>query len=83
MAKPTRRDVALMPVVLGAVAATRAEAQTSVPALDNASLAEVQEALAKGAPQALVTRQAQAARKRLDRAAAVAPGTTLNLGEGP
>jgi len=48
MAKPTRRDVAMMPVVLGAVAATRAEAQTTVPALDNASLAELQQALVKG-----------------------------------
>ena len=47
MAKPTRRDVAMLPVVLGAVAAGGAEAQTAVP-VDNASLADVQQALAKG-----------------------------------
>src|SRR5438270_648816 len=47
MAKPTRRDVAMLPVVLGAVASARAEAQTALP-LDNASLAELQQALAKG-----------------------------------
>ncbi len=47
MAKPTRRDVTLLPVVLGAVAAGRAEAQAALP-LDNASLAELQQALAEG-----------------------------------
>jgi amidase len=47
MAKPTRRDVTMLPVVLGAVAASGAEAQTALP-LDNASLAELQQALAKG-----------------------------------
>src|SRR4051812_40688819 len=47
MAKPTRREVAMLPVVLGAVASTRAEAQSALP-LDNASLAELQQALAKG-----------------------------------
>src|SRR5436853_3889650 len=47
MAKPTRRDVTLLPVMLGAVAAGRAEAQTALP-LDNASLAELQQALTKG-----------------------------------
>jgi amidase len=47
MTEPTRRDIALLPLVLGVVAASRAEAQMTVP-LDNASLAEVQEALAKG-----------------------------------
>jgi len=46
MAKPTRRDVAMLPVVLGAVAEGGAEAQTAVP-VDNASLADVQQALAK------------------------------------
>src|SRR5712671_4963977 len=47
MAKPTRRDVTLLPVVLGAVAAGRAEAQAAI-ALDNASLADLQQALAQG-----------------------------------
>ena len=47
MTEPTRRDIALLPLVLGAVAARRAEAQMTVP-LDNASLAEVLEALGKG-----------------------------------
>jgi len=47
MTNPTRRDIALLPIVLGAVAAGRAEAQMTVP-VENASLVEVQEALAKG-----------------------------------
>ena len=47
MTQPTRRDIALLPLVLGVAAAGRAEAQMTVP-LDTASLAEVQEALAKG-----------------------------------
>src|SRR5215813_11396892 len=47
--KPTRRDVALMPVVLGAVAAGRAEAQSAgFITVNNASLADVLQALAKG-----------------------------------
>ena len=47
--KPTRREVALMPVVLGAVAAGRAEAQSSGSiTVNNASLADVLQALAKG-----------------------------------
>ena len=48
MAKPTRRDITLMPVVLGAVAAGRAEAQQASIAVDNASLTDVQQALAQG-----------------------------------
>ncbi len=48
MTNPTRRDLALLPLVLGVAAAGRAEAQMTV-AIENASLAEVQEALAKGA----------------------------------
>src|SRR3954464_392063 len=48
MTEPTRRDIALLPLVLGAVAAGRAEAQMTVP-VENASLGEVQEALTKGA----------------------------------
>ena len=47
MAKPTRRDIAMVPIVLGALSASRAEAQGGV-ALDNASLADVQQALAQG-----------------------------------
>jgi len=47
--KPTRREVALMPVVLGAVAAGRAEAQSAgFITVNNASLADVLQALAKG-----------------------------------
>jgi amidase len=48
MTNPTRRDLALLPLVVGVAAAGRAEAQMTV-AIENASLAEVQEALAKGA----------------------------------
>ncbi len=47
--KPTRREVAMMPVVLGAVAAGRAEAQSSgFITVNNASLSDVLQALAKG-----------------------------------
>src|SRR5882672_8246122 len=46
--KPTRREVAMMPVVLGAVAAGRAEAQQASVAVDNASLTDIQQALAQG-----------------------------------
>src|ERR1044071_3679586 len=61
MAKPTRRDVTLLPVVLGAVAAGRAEAQTAPP-VDNASLAELQQALAKGTATASALTRAYLAR---------------------
>ena len=47
MTNPTRRDIALLPLVLGVAAAGRAEAQMTVP-VENASLTEVREALAKG-----------------------------------
>jgi amidase len=48
MTNPTRRDITLLPLVLGAGAvAGRAEAEMTVP-VENASLVEVQEALAKG-----------------------------------
>ncbi len=47
MTNPTRRDIALLPLVLGVAAASRAEAQMTVP-IENASLTEVQDALAKG-----------------------------------
>jgi amidase len=61
MAKPTRRDVTMLPVVLGAVASGRAEAQTALP-LDNASLAEVQQALTKGTTSASALTRAYLAR---------------------
>ena len=48
MANPTRRDIALLPLAL-AVVAGRAEAQQMTVPVENASLAELQEALAKGA----------------------------------
>src|SRR6185312_5786743 len=60
MTNPTRRDVALLPLVL-TVAAGRAEAQMSVP-VENASLTEVQEALAKGATTATALTRAYLAR---------------------
>ena len=43
----TRRDLALLPVVIGAMASGRAEAQTSL-AVENASLADVAQALSGG-----------------------------------
>src|SRR5205823_6171167 len=52
--KPTRREVAMMPVVLGAVASSRAQAQSAGAApssgitVENASLADVLNALTKG-----------------------------------
>jgi len=47
--KPTRREVAMLPVVLGAVAASRAEAQQrSGITVENASLADILQALTKG-----------------------------------
>lgn len=61
MSEPTRRDVALLPLVLGAVAAREAEAQMTVP-VDNASLAEIQEALAKGTTTASALARAYLAR---------------------
>jgi amidase len=47
MTNPTRRDITLLPLVLGTIAAGRAEAQMTV-AVENASLVEVQEALTRG-----------------------------------
>jgi amidase len=46
--KPTRREVAMLPVVLGAVAAGRAEAQQPGITVENASLADILQALSKG-----------------------------------
>jgi amidase len=48
MRKPTRREIAMLPVALGAIAsAGPAKAQPGI-AVDNASLADVQQALAQG-----------------------------------
>src|ERR1700733_14505171 len=43
----TRRDLALLPVVIGAMASGRAEAETGL-AIENASLADIEQALAGG-----------------------------------
>jgi amidase len=61
MTNPTRRDVTLLPLVLGVAAAGRAEAQMTVP-VENASLVEVQEALAKGTTTATSLTKAYLAR---------------------
>ncbi|HTE82230.1 MAG TPA: amidase family protein, partial [Reyranella sp.] len=47
MAKPTRRDLAMLPVAIAAAASGRASAQSGI-AVDNATLADVTEALADG-----------------------------------
>ena len=60
---PTRRDLALLPLALGAVAAAgRAEAQQMTVPVENASLVEVQEALAKGTTSATALAKAYLAR---------------------
>jgi amidase len=68
--KPTRREVAMMPVVLGAVAsgrAAQAQAQSGIP-LENASLAEVLQALSQGQVNAsALTRAYQARIESYDR----------------
>ncbi len=61
MTNPTRRDIALLPLALAVVAAGRAEAEMTVP-VENASLVEVQEALAKGATTATALTRAYLAR---------------------
>ncbi|CAN5185256.1 amidase family protein [soil metagenome] len=58
---PTRRDLAILPVVLGAAASGRAMAQSGI-AVDNASLAEVAQALADGRVTASALTQAYLAR---------------------
>jgi amidase len=60
--KPTRREVALMPVVLGAVAAGRAKAQSPGITVNNASLADVLQALTKGEANATSLTRAYLAR---------------------
>ncbi|HTR84062.1 MAG TPA: amidase, partial [Reyranella sp.] len=49
MTNPTRRDIALLPLALGVASAGQAEAQQMTVPVENASLAEVLEALGKGA----------------------------------
>jgi len=74
MTNPTRRDIALLPLALGAVAAGRAEAQQMTVPVENASLVEVQEALAKGATTSSALTRAYLARiEAYDKA-----GPTLN-----
>jgi amidase len=58
---PTRRDLAMLPVVLGAAASGRAAAQSGI-AVDNASLAEVTQALTDGKITATALTQAYLAR---------------------
>jgi amidase len=62
MAKPTRRDVTLLPVMLGAIAAGRAEAQQPGIPIDNASLADLQQALVQGKIKSTALTQAYLAR---------------------
>ena len=47
MKKPTRRDVTLASVAIGAVAAAGAQAQTAL-AVDNASMSDVIQAMTEG-----------------------------------
>jgi amidase len=58
---PTRRDLAMLPLAIGALASGRAEAQNSL-ALENASLADVQQALAEGKTTASALTRAYLAR---------------------
>ncbi len=61
MKKPTRRDVTLASVAIGAVAAAGAQAQTAL-ALDNASMGDVIQALAEGRTTATALTRAYLAR---------------------
>jgi len=58
---PTRRDLAMLPLAIGAMASGRAEAQPSL-AIENASLAEVLQALADGKTNATALTRAYLAR---------------------
>jgi amidase len=65
----TRRDLAILPVVIGAMAAGRAEAETGL-AVENASLADIQQALVGGKITASALARAYLARiEAYDRAA--------------
>ena len=61
MKKPTRRDVTLASVAIGAVAAAGAQAQTAL-AVDNASMGDVIQALAEGRTTATALTKAYLAR---------------------
>lgn len=61
MKKPTRRDVTLASVAIGAVAAAGAQAQTTL-AVDNASMGDVIQALAEGKTTATALTRAYLAR---------------------
>ena len=61
MKKPTRRDVTLASVAIGAVAAAGAQAQTTL-ALDNASMGDMIQALAEGRTTATALTRAYLAR---------------------
>ncbi|MEI7875018.1 MAG: amidase family protein [Alphaproteobacteria bacterium] len=61
MKKPTRRDVALASVAIGAVAAAGAQAQTAL-AVENASMGDVIQALAEGKTTATALTKAYLAR---------------------
>src|SRR5262245_14662499 len=58
---PTRRDLAMLPLAIGAMASGRAEAQPSL-AVENSSLAEVLQALADGKTNATALTRAYLAR---------------------
>ena len=61
MKKPTRRDIAVASVAIGAVAAAGAQAQTPL-AVDNASMGDVIQALAEGKTTATALTKAYLAR---------------------
>jgi amidase len=62
MANPTRRDIALLPLALGVAAASNAKAQQMSIPVENASLSDVLEGLAKGSTSATALTQAYLAR---------------------
>ena len=62
MANPTRRDLALLPVMLGVATLREAKAQQMTISVENASLTEVQEGLANGSTTATALTQAYLAR---------------------
>ena len=71
MVNPTRRDIALLPLVLGVATVRQAKAQQMTVPVENASLTEVLEALAKGSTTASALTQAYLARiEAYDRAGA-------------
>ena len=62
MVNPTRRDIALLPLVLGVATVGLAKAQQMTVPVENASLTEVLEGLAKGSTTATALTQAYQAR---------------------